>query len=149
MPLKLNWGLKITLLYSGFVALILTLVFLCMGQDVELVSKNYYLDEIKFQERIDARTNYNLLTEKISVNTSGKSITIHFPNEVSNAKASGEILLYRASDVKADIKTPLAIDASGNQTITNEKILKGNYTVQVSFKMNNKDFYTEETVWFN
>jgi len=41
----MNWGLKITLLYVGFVAMILTLVFKASGEKVDLVTKDYYAQE--------------------------------------------------------------------------------------------------------
>ena len=42
----MNFGVKITVLYLSFVALILTLVFMSFSQKVELVSKDYYAQEI-------------------------------------------------------------------------------------------------------
>ena len=46
----MSWGIKITILYLGFVALILTLVFTCFGHKSELEYKDYYVRELKFQE---------------------------------------------------------------------------------------------------
>lgn len=147
MLTKLNWGTRIVILYSGFVALILTLVFLCMGQEVQLVSKNYYQEELQFQQRIDARSNYNLLHEKINLNIHEKTLTIQFPSSI--AGVSGEILLYRPSDAHADVKFDIKLSAEGKQVISSEKIIKGQYKIQVSFKAQNKDYFFEEDAWFN
>jgi hypothetical protein len=53
----MSWGIKITLLYLAFVALILTLVFTCFGHKTELEYKDYYARELRFQDQIDAATN--------------------------------------------------------------------------------------------
>ena len=42
----MNWGWKITILYIFFAAGILTLVFLSIGQKIDLVDKNYYEKEL-------------------------------------------------------------------------------------------------------
>ena len=63
----MNFGGKIVILYLSFVGLILTLVFMSYGQKVELVSTDYYAQEINFQQKINATNNEKSL--------SGSSIT--------------------------------------------------------------------------
>ena len=45
----MNWGYKIMLAYVVFIAGILFLVFKSSSQKVELVTENYYEQELKFQ----------------------------------------------------------------------------------------------------
>ena len=52
--IKMSWGIRITIMYLGFVGLILTLVFTCFGHKVELESKDYYARELRFQDQINA-----------------------------------------------------------------------------------------------
>jgi hypothetical protein len=61
----MNFGVKITALYLGFVALILTLVFMSFGQKVELVSKDYYAQEIAFQDKINSINNERSLNGRV------------------------------------------------------------------------------------
>ncbi len=68
----MNFGSKITVLYLSFVGLILTLVFMCFGQKVELVSKDYYAQELKFQDKIDAINNEKGLSGSISHSLNAK-----------------------------------------------------------------------------
>ena len=63
----MDFGGKIIILYLSFVGLILTLVFMSYGQKVELVSADYYAQEINFQQKINATNNEKSL--------SGASIT--------------------------------------------------------------------------
>ena len=57
----MNWGIRIAILYLGFMALILTLVFTCMNNGSELESRDYYARELKYQAQIDATSNANAL----------------------------------------------------------------------------------------
>ena len=49
----MNWGNKIMLSFSVFVAIIITMVVVSMKQDVFLVSEDYYDKEVKYQNQID------------------------------------------------------------------------------------------------
>ena len=49
----MSWGWKITILYLGFVGMILTFVIASTQQDFHLVSEDYYAEEIAYQTRID------------------------------------------------------------------------------------------------
>ena len=51
----MNWGNGILLLLLVFIGLMVTLVTICVRQDdIHLVTENYYAEEIKYQEHIDA-----------------------------------------------------------------------------------------------
>ena len=53
MESKFNWGWKIAILYGGFVCFMLVMVFIASNQKVELVTTNYYEEELKYQSHID------------------------------------------------------------------------------------------------
>ena len=63
--MKINFGVKVVIFYLAFVTLILTLVFKCINNKSELVTKDYYAKELAFQNRLDAsarqaESNYNI-----------------------------------------------------------------------------------------
>ena len=62
----MNWGTKITLVYVGFVMLIVSLVFISATNKSELVAADYYEQELKFQDRIDAVKNEQELAVTIN-----------------------------------------------------------------------------------
>jgi hypothetical protein len=62
--MKLNWGTKIALLYGIFILIVLSMVFVFMTKDVDLVSNKYYDDGINYQEKInDMKRSESLLEE--------------------------------------------------------------------------------------
>ena len=60
----MNWGWKITLVYSLFVVGILTLVFKARSEKVDLVATDYYAQELAFGKRIEAQRNAGELSER-------------------------------------------------------------------------------------
>ncbi len=145
----MNWGTRITLLYLGFVALILTLVFTCFGQKVELESKDYYARELKFQSQIDATSNANELVKPITHTVAGRSIEINFPQELLSPDFNGTVHFLRPSDSSKDKTIALNPDASGKQVLKDASLIRGVYKMQVSFVSKGKNYFKEEVVFLN
>ncbi|MCC6372945.1 MAG: FixH family protein [Bacteroidia bacterium] len=143
----MNWGVKITVLYLGFVALILTLAFTCFGQKVELESKDYYAKELKFQNQIDASGNANSLTQPIEHQVIGRSVELNLPKEILNADLKGSINFLRPSDSSKDKLFELRPDSSGKQVLSDNTFIKGVYKMQISFVSNGKSYYKEDVVF--
>ena len=145
----MSWGSKITVLYLGFVALILSLVFMSVKQKVELVTPDYYKQELNYENRIAALNNYEGLTEKIIVSNENKKVTIRFPQISGTKKFSGEIIFFRPADSAKDITMKLETDEEGKQVIENKKLERGLYKIQISWKQDGKEFYFEDSLFFN
>ena len=100
----MNFGVKITVLYLSFVALILTLVFMCFGQKVELVSKDYYAQEIAFQDKINAVNNEKSLTGSINHSVNGNEIVLTIDSTLLSNDFEGTVVFLRPSDSSKDVK---------------------------------------------
>lgn len=145
----MSWGIKITVMYLGFVGLILTLVFTCYGQTVELESKDYYAKELKFQDQIDATNNANALSTPITHEVKGKSVELVFPKDLSLAEINGNVNFLRPSDSTKDRNVVIKPDADGKQTISDPGFSKGVYKMQVSFTCAGKSYYHEALIFLN
>lgn len=146
----MSWSVKITILYLGFVAMILTLVFMCMNQSVDLVSKDYYAQELVYQKRIDATNNEKKLAETVQYEINQDRITIKFPSELhANGNVNGKILFYRPSDPKLDVEFPITLDATGKQVISSGRLKKGVYKMQLSWISGSTEYFKEEVIFIN
>jgi hypothetical protein len=144
----MSWSTKITILYLGFVGIILTLVIICFGHKTELESKDYYVKEIKFQEQIDAATNSDQLANPITYKVMDRAVRIVLPKEVMSLGMNGTIFFLRPSDSSKDKNIPLATDEDGIQMI-DPGFVKGVYKMQISFKSMGKDYFKEAVINFN
>lgn len=141
----MSWGKRITILYLSFVALILTLVFICSGQTIELESKDYYAQELKYQEKIDAMNNANALEHGLDYSVQGMQIALSIPAEQIQG-IKGEVYLLRPSDATKDLRLPLHFDANGQQLVNDARLVRGMYKMQLSWEAAGKKYYKEAVV---
>jgi hypothetical protein len=145
----MSWGVKILILYLGFVALIVSMVAMSINQKVELVAPDYYAQELKYQDKIDGRNNYIQLDTQVICKVKGRSIEVAFPEEFTEANVMGTILIYRPSDSSLDIKTAIKINNEGVQSISSSNLKKGLYKIQVEWTMNGKRYFDEQNLFVN
>lgn len=142
----MSWGIKITGLYLGFVALILTLVIVSSSQKMELESKDYYAQELKYQERIDAVANTNTLSQDMNVLTSEKQVTLEFPIKGSENKITGKVWFYSPSNMASDKHFDINANIDGKQIFSRSVFNPGPYKVRVTWSVNGKEYFSEKTV---
>lgn len=142
----MSWGYRITILYASFAILILSLVSICMRQTVELESKDYYAQELKYQDRINATNNEKDLNVSITHAVVGKQLTLSIPKEQLTTDFKGEIYFFRPSDSSKDITVKMQFDNTGNQTIELDKLQVGIYKVRLSWQSNSKKYFKESVI---
>jgi hypothetical protein len=94
--MTLNWGHKITLAFSAFVLLMFTLVYKSMKTDFQLVTKEYYKDELAYQQVIDGTNRANKLKGNVQVAQTKDGLSIQLPAEMkgkTSVVTSGSIAL--------------------------------------------------------
>lgn len=142
----MNFGVKITILYLSFVGLILTLVFMAYGHKVELVSKDYYAQELKYQDKIDAINNANAIPGCISHTVTKKEISLQINPEILTPDFKGQIYFYRPSDSSKDKKIDMLF-RDKKQTISTGELTHGTYKMQLSWTSGGKPYFREEVIF--
>ena len=146
--MKINWGVGITALYLGFVAMILLLVSMSIGQKIDLVTEHYYEEEVGFQDKIDKKGRSAALTEPVKWEVTGKHLSIVFPGNVQQADLTGEIKLYCPSNDKNDRKFKIA-PREHTQIIPVGNIPEGTYHLQIDWKNKEQTYWTEDVIVIN
>lgn len=75
----MNFKYFIIGIYLAFVLLIMVMVFKSCGQNIELETKDYYAEELKYQSRIDAKALGNAYADSFTVVEEGEFIRIRQP----------------------------------------------------------------------
>ena len=143
---KFNWGWKIALLYSGFVCFMLFLGYEASKQKVELVSNNYYDEELKYQDHIDKMALTDSLHASPEWQVKGNKIALLFPENNSDENIAGNIRFYCPSDEKSDFTVPFKANPQKQLSITSDKLHHGTYKMQIDWRQGKSDFYTEGVV---
>lgn len=144
----MNFGVKIVILYLSFVALILTLVFMSYNQDVELVSSDYYMQELNFQKKINAIKNEQALYRSINHVLTDNQIVLTVDSGLLSNDFEGTIKLYCPSDSKKDVEFKMHFKDTV-QVINTNKLPRGTYKLQLSWTSNQKKYFKEEGIFIN
>ena len=120
-----------------------TLVYMCSKQRFDLVSKDYYIDELRYQDRIDGTNNAAKLSE-LQVKQNEENVVISFPKEMNGLAVDGQAWFYCPADAKKDQKIALAIDADGRQFISKSKFVKAKYLLKLNWKAGSEQYYSEK-----
>jgi len=109
---KFTWGHGIALALACFIGFILYLIFVFpIGkQTSDLVSDNYYQDELEYQKVIDAKKNADQLSQKPFFAQLPYGIRIAFPKETIDAGQQVHFELYSTNDKEKDKKQNVNLD---------------------------------------
>ena len=143
--MKMNFGSWIVVSFVLFGAFIGTLVTICVRQDISLVSKDYYKEELAYQEQIDRQNNTERLGIKPEIRIVGKKLEVNFHQESGIQKA--ELKLFCPSDSKADKQFLLNNLIGGNESIVVEGFKPGMYKARLLWTMDGNEFYFEEVIY--
>jgi len=149
--MKLNWGHYIAIFMVAFMIFILSFVYKTFTRDSydhHLVSKEYYLDEMNYQQEIDAVDNAKKLNESIKLKNTEKGVLITFPAEVDFKNIQGTIRFQRASNVKLDVSFPIAL-VSNDFLIPKEKLVEGFYNVKIDWSANDVKYLLKEKHYYS
>ena len=142
--MKFNWGHGITIFFSLFVLFMLTLLYLSTQENIDLVTEEYYAEELKYEDRIVMKNNATDAGLKLNYSKLNGSIELSF--EGVNPNATGTVVFYRPSDAKMDFTAELALDISSKMSIPQGKFSMGLYQIQVQIEMDGKPYYIEKTL---
>lgn len=96
----MNFKYFIAGIYLTFVALIVMMVFKSCHQKVELQTKNYYNEELKFQEQINAKLAGNAYKDSFIVSEFNNKIIIKQPSSLTSDSISLQFM--KADDAASD-----------------------------------------------
>ena len=140
--MTISWGTKIAVLYSTFVVGIGGLVYASTRTKFELVSDDYYQQEVQYQKVIDATKNGSALSTPLTIDAGVDGVGIAFPKEFAGKEISAHILCYApvnsAWDRTLDLKTTTAqlfIDAA--------KLKPTRYQVKVTWTAAGVTYYQQ------
>ena len=141
-----NWGHKLTLGFIAFAGMIVYMVVQSMNTRYELVSTEYYKDELKYQQVIDGTSRANQLSSKATVTQQNDDLVIQLPAEMQQKTITGSLWFYNATDSKKDKKMVLQVNDHAAQTIDSRLFQPGNYTAKLTWQTNGETYYSEVPV---
>jgi hypothetical protein len=140
----MNFGKWIVVSFIAFAFFIGVLVLICVRQDINLVSKNYYQEELMHSEKMEQIRNANLLDAQPDIIVNGNQIELQFRRmqEVDN----GQLLFMRPSD--AGLDQVFTVEPSSSTIIkfdTND-FEAGQYRARFKWRMGERNYFFEKII---
>ncbi len=131
-------------LFMGYIAMF---VYRAMNHEVNLVSTDYYDQEIKYQDQIErVRRTQALGDLMLEYNAENQTVLLQLPATYQGKKMSGEITLFRPSDNKLDKKLPLQLGRDHSQLLDVAELEEGIWKVRVNFSADGETYFSEKTI---
>lgn len=125
---------------------LMTLIIKTSRQKVELVTDNYYEQEIQYQDEIDAMRNAQRMTEQIVIIQNDTTLIISFPNTLITDSIKGTIHFYRASDQYKDTKQRISPDYKNQHQVQKSNLHQGKYTMTIKWTYLDKPYMVKEEI---
>lgn len=139
--MKINWGTAIVIAFIGFIGFIMFFVVQMSTDknlDHDLVSEDYYHQELEYQNDIDKVANANALSEQISWSKTDEGLQLNFPKEF-NSTINGTVFLYRPSNKQLDFEVPISL-SNHNLLIPDKRLLDGRWNIKIEWKDSQKSY---------
>jgi hypothetical protein len=146
--MKINWGTGIVLAFIGFISFIMYFIITMnvdKKYDHDLVTEDYYAEELAYQEDIDKLKNSNDLTENVSFKKSDEGLLISFPKNIDFNKISGKVFLYRPSNKQLDFDTAISL-SKPYLLIPDKRLVDGRWNIKIDWQYKGKSYLLKESI---
>ncbi len=140
------WPWAILVWFICFFGVVVGMTVTAARSRTDVVALDYYAQELKFQDRIDAASRTDSMTEppQVIYDSQNSVLRIHLP--VGAKVSGGKVALYRPDDARLDRDMPMALDATGSQVISTDGLKVGRWRVRLSWTVDGHEFYHEAAV---
>jgi len=143
--MKINWGTGIVISLVLFAGMLVAYMIGSARNPPDLVTPNYYEEEIVYQDRIDYTKNASDLGP-LEISNESNILSIVFPVGFNSETATGNLHFYRPNNANLDFNTPLKIDANNTQSVDVSKVIRGKWILKVNMQAAGKNYYWEKQI---
>ncbi|MBT8243786.1 MAG: FixH family protein [Winogradskyella sp.] len=140
--MKINWGTAIVIAFAGFISFIMYFVISMSTNkkfDHDLVTEDYYQQELKYQEDINKVKNSKKLSENISWSKTDQGVLLSFPEDLNINDIKGKVFLYRPSNKQLDFEITISL-SNHNLLIPDNRLLDGRWNIKVDWSYKTDKF---------
>ena len=87
----MSWGNRLLITFIIFGSGMIYLVYRCMNTEFELVEKDYYKNELAYQQVIDASKRTGQLSSAARLTQATEELRLEMPEEMKGKKLKGEL----------------------------------------------------------
>lgn len=147
-PSRNPWPYAIVAWFIIFGSSLAAWVVFVQGQAIDLVRKDYYEQEVRYQGRLDRMNRTAALRNEVNItyHAARRAVTLTLPAGHITPRPTGTIHFYRPSDARLDFETALSVDSQGTQTIAADTLRGGLWKVKVEWTAASQDYFYEQVI---
>ena len=145
--MKFNWGTGLVIFFILFVGTLAFVLYQSSQVHDSLVVKNYYDEDINYQQHYNKKQNTADLDIKVRAEykKENKEVVLTFPTD-SVSITSGKILLYNPYSEFSDVKYDFNLGKETIYKIPVDQIKPGRWKIKIDWKQGDKEYYQEEEI---
>ena len=148
--MKINWGTGIVLAFIAFISFIMYFIIsMSTNKNIEsdLVTENYYGQELEFENDLNKQRNAQKLKENITWQHTEEGLMFTFPKDMNPSDISGKVFLYRPSNKQLDFESSISL-SEHNLLIPDKRLLDGRWNIKVDWQYQGNTYvYKTEIVY--
>ena len=148
--MKINWGTGIVLAFIGFISFIMYFIVTInvdKKYDTELVTEDYYREELQYQNDINKLDNAKHLNENITHQRTAEGLLITFPSDLDVNDITGNVFLYRPSNKQLDYETAISL-SKPYLLIPDKRLVDGRWDIKIDWQYNGQSYLYKETIYY-
>jgi hypothetical protein len=140
----MNWGKGIAIVLVSYMIIMGSMAYFTFTKNADLVSEEYYENELKYDQTKGEKANYIALNSEIRVDKAEDGVVFQFPVELEKLK-SGSIVFYRPDQKIYDRSFELKLAAGNTQALEYDNFVDGYYDISIRWEDTNDKAYIYES----
>lgn len=140
----MNWGKGLAISLVAFAAMMAAFGIASARRAESLVTEEYYAEELRYQQRIDAQSRANALSAPVSIAIDEDRVQLRFPPELAAKRITGSLHLLRPNDARADRELEVLADSTGTFVSAPLELWPGRYDASLEWSVDGASYHTSE-----
>jgi len=139
----MNWGKGLLLTMIAFMGMMVWFLVRAAQNPEPLVAENYYEQELRYQDRIDATQRARDLGGELAMRAFNGGVRIDLPVAIHGRPVNGRLLLLRPNAPEAD-RTIVVAGAAEDSMVFATDLRAGRYVAQLEWTMDGEHYYAQQ-----
>ena len=142
------WPVAILAAFALFISGTVVLIVIACSNPMDLVSADYYEQELQYQARLDQLKRTGELGAQAAVDyvPAAQRITVRLPVSHLGPDLVGNIVLYRPSAARLDRQVKLSPDPHAVQHLDASDLQPGVWKVHVLWSVGKRDYFIDQLI---
>ena len=148
--MRISWGTGIVLAFVAFILFILYFVYLASTRNQanhDLVTREYYQEELVYQKEIDAEQNALPYAKETTTKKTEEGLEIVFPDTFKFDGIEGNVSLYRPSNKHLDFDLPVSL-SNTHLLIPDKQLLDGRWDIKIRWTADGRDYLIKKSIHY-